>query len=196
MPVEVDALGLGRFASDWSGDGRSMMFVVGGRAIARSDIWIAPVADPRKARALLDSRFIETHGRFAPTGRWVAYASNEAGQLNVYVDRFPERDAKRLVSTDGGGWPRWARDGSEIFYLSPDNRLMSVAVQMTGDKLDFAAPRPLFTLRPRPPARLDAYPYDVSPDGRRFVINALAEDTGSAVITLVFNWATGMTTRR
>ena len=135
-------------------------------------------------------------GASHPTGRWVAYASNEGGQLEVYVDRFPERDAKRLVSTGGGGWPRWARDGSEIFYLSPDNRLMTAAVQINGDTLDVAAPRPLFTLRPRPPARLDAYPYDVSPDGRRFVVNSLVDDTGSAVITLVFNWTTGLTSRR
>ncbi len=196
VPVEADTLGLGRFASDWSSDGRAIMYIAGGRAIARSDIWMAPVADPRKAHALLDSGFVETHGRFAPTGRWVAYASNESGQLEVYVDRFPERDAKRLVSTGGGGWPRWSRDGSEIFYLSPDNRLMTAAVRITGDKLDVAAPRPLFTLRPRPPARLDAYPYDVSPDGRRFVVNSLVDDTGSAVITLVFNWTTGLTSRR
>ena len=72
------------------------------------------------------------------------------GPAEVYVDRFPERDAKRLVSTGGGGWPRWARDGSEIFYLSPDNRLMAVAVQINGDTLDVAAPRPLFTMSPRP----------------------------------------------
>ena len=196
VPVEADALGLGRFASDWSRDGRSMMFVAGGRAIARSDIWIAPVADPGKAHALLNSDFVETHARFAPTGRWVAYTSNEGGQLDVYVDRFPERDAKRLVSVGGGGWPRWARDGSEIFYLSPDNRLMTAAVHVNGNTLDVAAPRQLFTLRPRPPARLDAYPYDVSPDGRRFVVNTLAEDAGSAAITLVFNWATGVTPRR
>jgi Tol biopolymer transport system component len=196
VPVEADALGLGAFASDWSRDGRSLMYVVGGRAIARSDIWVAAVADPRKAHALLHSRFVETHGRFAPKGRWVAYASNEGGQLEVYVDRFPERDAKRLVSTGGGGWPRWARDGSEIFYLSADNRLMAVAVQIKGDTLDIAAPRPLFTMRPRPPARLDAYPYDVSPDGRRFVVNALVDEAGSAVITLVFNWTTGVTSGR
>lgn len=196
VPFDVDALGLGRYAADWSRDGRTLMYVGGGRAIARSDIWTAPIADSRKAQALLDSGFVETQGRFAPSGRWLAYASNETGQLEVYVDRFPERDAKRLVSTGGGGWPRWSRDGREIFYLSPDNRLMAAAVHASGDTLEVASPHPLFTLRPRPPARLDAYPYDVSPDGRRIVVNALVEDTGSAAITLVFNWATGMTTRR
>lgn len=156
---------------------------------------MAPIASPQEARALLDSTFVETHGRFAPGGRWFVYASNETGQLEVYVDRFPERGAKRLISTSGGGWPRWASDGSEIFYLSPDNQLMVVAVHATRDRLDIAAPRPLFAIRPRPPVRLDAYPYDVSPDGQRFVVNTLMEDTTSTTITLVLNWTGGLTKR-
>ena len=96
------------------------------------------------------------------------YASNETGQLEVYVDRFPELRAKRLVPTSGGGWPRWKKDGSEIVYLSSDNYLMTVAVHATRDRLHVGAPRLLFAVRPRPPVRLDAYPYDMSPDGQRF----------------------------
>jgi hypothetical protein len=72
---------------------------------------------------------------------------------------------------------------------------MAVAVQATPDRLDIAAPRPLFALRPRPPVRLDAYSYDVSPDGRRFVVNTLIEETTSTAITLVLNW-TGSLTKR
>jgi Tol biopolymer transport system component len=194
-PIEVDNLGLGRFAADWSRDGRYIMYIGGGRAISRSDLWVAPVAAPREARALLDSPFVETHGRFAPDGRWFAYASNETGQLEVYVDRFPDRGAKRIVSTQGGRWPRWARDGTELFYLSPDNQLMAVAMEPARDRLDIGVPRPLFALRPRPPIRLDAYPYDVSPDGRRFVVNTLTDDTTSRAITVVLNWTTGLAKR-
>jgi eukaryotic-like serine/threonine-protein kinase len=110
----------------------------------------------------------------------------------VYVDRFPERGGKRLVSAGGGGWPRWSGRGDEIFYLSTDNRLMSAAVRATGDRLQVAAPRPLFTLRPRPAARLDAYAYDVVPDGSRFVVNTLTEDTTPTAITLVLNWTAAL----
>lgn len=78
------------------------MYIGGGRAISRSDLWVAPVAAPREARSLLDSRFVETQARFSPDGRWFAYTSNETGQFEVYVDRFPDRGAKRLVSTQGG----------------------------------------------------------------------------------------------
>jgi eukaryotic-like serine/threonine-protein kinase len=191
-PIEVDKLGLGRFASDWSRDGRYIMYVGGGRAIARSDLWVAPVSRTEDARAFLDSTFIETHGRFAPREPWLAYASNETGQLEVYVDRFPDLGAKRLVSTRGGRWPRWASDGRELFYISPENQLMAVAITATPDRLDIGVPRPLFAVRPRPPVRLDAYPYDVSPDGQRFVVNALMEDTASTAITLTLNWADGI----
>ena len=194
--LEVDTLGFGRFAADWSRDGRHIMYIGGGRAIARSDLWVAPVASARSARALLESAFVETHGRFAPGGRWFVYTSNETGTLEVYADRFPERGAKRLVSMGGGGWPRWAGKGNEILYLSADNHLMSAAVQATADRLHVGAPRPLFALRARPPARLDAYCYDVSPDGRRFVVNTLIEDTTPTAITLVLNWTAALAERR
>jgi eukaryotic-like serine/threonine-protein kinase len=194
-PLEVDNLGLGRFAADWSADGRHIMYVGGGRAITRSDLWVAPVASPREARALLDSNFVETQGRFAPGGRWFAYASNETGRLEVYVDRFPERGAKRLVSTQGGRWPRWRRDGTELFYLSPDGQLMAVAMKPAMDRLDIGPPRALFEIRARPPVRLDAYSYDVTPDGQRFVVNTLMEDAVSNSITVVLNWTAGLPKR-
>jgi Tol biopolymer transport system component len=191
VPLDVDNLGLGRYAADWSRDGRYIVYVGGGRAISRSDLWVAPMAAPREARALLDSPFVETHGRIAPGGWWFAYASNETGQLEVYVDRFEGRGAKALVSTKGGRWPRWARDGSELFYVAADNQLMSVAIKTSGDRIEVGAPRVLFAIRPRPPVRLDAYPYDVSPDGQRFVVNTLVEDAASSTITVVHNWTSG-----
>jgi hypothetical protein len=72
---------------------------------------------------------------------------------------------------------------------------MAVAINTATDRLDLAVPRPLFTIRPRPSVRLDAYPYDVSPDGQRFVVNTLVEETTSTAITLVLNWAVGLTKR-
>ena len=72
---------------------------------------------------------------------------------------------------------------------------LAVAITGTPDRLGIGVPRPLFAVRPRPPVRLDAYPYDVSPDGQRFVVNALMEDTASTAITLALNWADGLTNR-
>ena len=149
---------------------------------------MAPLSSPKTARPLLESAFVETHGRFAPHGPWFAYASNETGQLEVYVDRFPDLGDKRLVSTKGGRWPRWSSDGRELIYVSPENQLMAVDVKAIAGRLDVGVPRPLFTIRPRPAVRLDAYPYDVSRDGQRFIVNTLVEDTASTAITVVLNW--------
>jgi Tol biopolymer transport system component len=195
VSIEVDDLGLGRFAADWSRDGRDILYIGGGRAISRSDLWVAPVASPQEARALVDSPFVETHGRFSPDGRWFAYASNETGRLEVYVDRFPNRGAKRLVSTQGGLWPRWARDGTELLYVSPENQLIAVPIKTHRDRLEIGISHGLFAIRPRPAVRLDAYPYDVSPDGQQFVVNTLVDDTTSTTITVVINWTAGLPER-
>jgi len=153
------------------------------------------MSSSRNARAVLESAFIATHGRFAPHSPWFAYASNETGPLEVYIDRFPDLGARRLVSTNGGRWPRWSRDEKELFYISPENRLMAVAVNATPGRMAIGVPHPLFTIHPRPPVRLDAYPYDVTSDGQRFVVNTLMEDTTATAITVVLNWADGLTKR-
>ena len=82
-----------------------------------------------------------------------------------------------------------------MFYVSPENRLMAVTINATRDRLEVGVPRPLFAIRPRPPVRLDAYPCDVSPDGRRFAVNSLMEDTSSTTITVVLNCTDGLTKR-
>jgi Tol biopolymer transport system component len=189
--IDVDTVGQGRFATDWSGDDRFLVYVGGGRAIATSDLWVAPVESPRQARPFLGSSFIETHGRVAPGGDWLVYTSNESGRMEVYAERFPERGARRIVSTGGGGWPRWSRDGREIFYLAPGDELMAVEVRATRDRLDVSPARRLFAVRARAPVRLDAYGYDVSPDGRRFLVNTLVDDPAQTTITLVLNWTAG-----
>jgi dipeptidyl aminopeptidase/acylaminoacyl peptidase len=185
--LETDQAGLGRYAADWSRDDRFVLYVAGGRAIARSDLWLASFAEPRQARALLDSQFVETQGRIAPTGDWLAYTSNESGRLDVYVDRFPGLGDKRVVSHDGGSWPRWARDGRELYYVTPGGDLMASTIRREDGRPEFSVPRPLFALGARAPARLDAYPYDVLPDGR-FVVNRLTAAPGTSMITVVLNW--------
>jgi serine/threonine protein kinase len=194
-PIEADTFRQGRFASDWSRDDRYLAYIGGGRAIATSDLWVAPVENPRHARPFVNSPFVETHGRIAPTGDWLLYTSNETSRMEVYADRFPDGGAKRIVSTEGGGWPRWSPDGTEIYYLSPDNALMAAAVRTTPERLDVSVPRRLFEVQPRPPVRLDAYAYDVAPGGRRFLVNTLVEDPTSTVITLVLNWTANATRR-
>ena len=81
--------------------------------------------------------FNEDIGSFSPDGRWVAYDSDESRRKEVYVVPSPAAlsgaGGKRQISTTGGSYPRWRRDGREIFYIGPDNRLMVVEVNIAGD---------------------------------------------------------------
>jgi Tol biopolymer transport system component len=186
-PFETDREGIGRFAADWSRDDRAILYVAGGRAIVRSDLFMAPPAAPGEARALLSSAYVETQGRIAPGGGWMVYTSNETGRLEVYVDRFPALGDKRRASVDGGAWPRWSADGRVLYLVTPGGDLMMAQARATGDRLEISAPRRLFPLAARAPGRLDAYAYDVLPDGR-FVVNRLPAEPGTSAITIVLNW--------
>lgn len=184
--------GLGKFQASWSPDGRYLLYVAGGGAIARSDLWVLPLFGERKPFPLLQTTFVETQGQFSPDGRWIAYASSESGQLEVYVAPFPGPGGKKRVSSAGGSYPRWRRDGKEIFYLASDNTLTAATVTGGPAGFEAGAVRPLFKVRPRPAVRLDAYPYDVSSDGQRFLVNTFVEEAPSMSITLFVNWTTGL----
>ena len=148
------------------------------------DTWVVPLTGDRTPRKVLGSKFNESQGQFAPSGKWFAYVSDESGQPQVYVQAFPEPAQRVQVSTTGGIQPRWGADGRELFYLAPDGTLMTVSVR-AGETLTTDAPRPLFG------TRLDfgslRQTYAVSPDGQRFL---LLQPTGSGtpMLTVVLNW--------
>jgi Tol biopolymer transport system component len=179
---------LGKFPASWSPDGQWLVYVAGGGIIGRSDLWVVPLVGDRKPAPFLQAPYIETHGQFSPDGRWIAYSSNETGQFEVYVTSFPRAGGKWRVSPAGGRWPRWRRDGTEIFYLAADDTLTSVPVKAAGAVFNAGAIRPLFRARPRPLRRLDAYHYDLSPDGRRVLVNTFVDDPTAQAVTLVVNW--------
>jgi len=171
-----------------SQDGAFLAYVGGGGILRRSDIWVLALTGDRRAFPLLETPFVESQPQFSPDGQWLAYMTNESGRQEVYVRPY-SRDGERLqASTAGGGWPRWRRDGKEIYYLAPDRTLVAVPVTRQGSRLELGAGRPLFTVRTRPQARLDAYNYDVSADGRRFLVNTFVEQSTAAAINIVINW--------
>jgi len=132
----------------------------------------------------------ESQGQFSPDGRFVVYASDESGTIEVYVQTFPAADAKWQISKDGGGDPRWRRDGKEILYLSPDGTMMSAAVR-TAPSFRAEAPRPLFRCRLRP---TDFWyygsmaSYDVSADGQRFLLSNPIGERPIPPINVIVNW--------
>ncbi len=177
---------LGKFNASSSPDGRFLMYVGGGGVIGRSDIWVLSLFGERKPAPFLETRFLESQGQFSPDGRWVAFMSSKSGEPEVYVTPFPGSDTEQQVSTAGGSVPRWNRNGKEIFYLAPDNILRVTPVNGQTSRFDVGTGRPLFSIHPRP-ARLDAYPYDVTSDGQRILVNTFVDEV-TPPISLIVNW--------
>jgi len=133
---------------------------------------------------VIASRFNEVAPQLSADGHWLAYMSDLSGSLNVYIEPFPPRGAKYQVSTGGGYQPRWRRDGNELFYRVGDDRLVSVTVRPTAQGLEISTPTPLFQIRL---ALAGGVQYDVSPDGRKFLMN-VSKLEGARPLTLVTNW--------
>ena len=171
---------------DWSKDGRLVLCEIS--TDGQSDLWIVPVSAPQRRSAFLDSRAHEMQGQFSPDGKWIAYTSNESGSHEVYVRRYPERDAKWRVSTGGGAQPRWRGDGAELFYLAPDGALMAADVKKNGVGLETGRPQMLFNTGIRGMFVDRRNHYVVTEDGQRFLVNQMGEDDTTAPITVSTNW--------
>jgi len=135
------------------------------------------------------SPFNKTQAQVSPDGRWIAYTSYESGRDEVYVDRFPVPGDRQQVSSAGGVQPRWSREGHELFYVAPDQRLTAVAVETPGT-LRIRSATPLFKVPSLAQGSQSiglATLYAVSPDGRRFLC-VLPPERADAPITLVLDW--------
>jgi serine/threonine-protein kinase len=157
-----------------------------------SDLFVLPLEGERQSRPLLATPFDELNAEVSHEGHWLAYESNESGRPEIYVRPFPNVDADRkLVSTNGGTQPLWARDGRELFYESM-GALMRVPVK-TGSTFELGTPDKVFDglYNARPGGALGRM-YDVTRDGQRFLvikeIRGTDERPPSARFILVQNW--------
>lgn len=172
-----------KHATDWSLDGR---FIVYESKDQRTDwdLWTVPAHGDGQAAPFLRSDFAERLGRLAPNGRWMAYVSNESGRDEVYVRPFPASSGQWMISTAGGTEPRWRRNGEELFYLSADQKLISVPMK-THARLDHGIPQVLFETRM---GDQRIWGYDVTSDGQRFVVSLDVGDSTPAPINIALNF--------
>jgi len=171
-----------RYITDWSQDGKFITYREPVNGIYAT--WMLPLSGERKPYPFLQSQFPQISARFSPDVKWVAYCSNESGDLKVYVVPFPGPGGKWQVSTGSGCNPRWRRDGKELYYLSFDNKLIAADVKASGSSFEVGTLHTLFETPPNSNALVN---FDAAPDGQQFFF---ANEAGqpNAAITLVVNW--------
>ena len=170
---------------DWSRDGKYILEENNGDPKTGNDIWVLPLFGDRKPYPYLHTEFSERYAKLSPNGQWLAYVSDESKSNEVYVQTFPNPGGKWQVSTNGGSYPVWSRDGKELFFIGADQKLMAVEIK-GGAKFEAGLPKPLFDVH----INNDGW-YDVSKDGRFLIPNQIGQAT-SAPMTVVLNWTAGL----
>jgi len=171
---------------DCSSDGRFLLYEDVSPKSA-GDLWVLSLSGSKSGIPLVNSARRESQGTFSPDVKFVAYASDETGRPEIYVQTFPDASLGRWqISTNGGMMPAWRGDGKELFYLTLDRKLIAVN---TSNGFPASSSNVLFT---NVPVRTNIFPgikqYAVPPDGQRFLINAPVEDPSRASITVIYNW--------
>jgi eukaryotic-like serine/threonine-protein kinase len=155
------------------------------------DLLFVPLNKETRLETLFQGAGVERNPAVAPTGRFIAYNSDESGRSEVYVRPLPNAGSRKWqVSTESGFGPLWTRGGTEIVYQDNQGRMMAVAVRSDGNEPDFSRPKELFKVAPGGFFGLDRH-WDVDANGERFlfVVNDdTAEETGTLQLILIQNW--------
>jgi eukaryotic-like serine/threonine-protein kinase len=177
---------------DWSRDGRFVLFTrVNAQGRTDRDIWVMPTEKGRASYPLFEAALNQDFPRFSRSGRLISYQTDDSGRNKVFVMPYPDSGNRWEVSPDGGAQPIWRADGRELFYVAPDNTIMSVDVREDKTTVEFGTPRPLFQARIAiVPARQPSWMWDVAPDGQRFLF--ILDKDDNAPVTLVTNWRSVM----
>lgn len=171
-----------KYLNDWSPDGKLLVFQQAPQGI--NEIWMVSASGEGKPFPVPQAQSPAIASTFSPNGKWLSYCSSETGDQKVYVVPFPGPGGKWQVSSGGGCYPRWRRDGKELFYLSPDNKFMAAEVRADGSTFAIGAVHALFETRMY---RAIFGGYDVAADGQSFVV-AYEPGQPNVAITLVENW--------
>jgi Tol biopolymer transport system component len=181
---------LGQFPQSWSPDGAWLLYQRGSGPL-NNDLWLLPLDGDRasttsKPKPLVATPFNESFGRLSPDGRWIAYASNESGRNEIYVQPFSGPVGRWQISTDGGNQPAWSGNGTELFYRNGD-RIMTVPVT-SGASFVAGTPRMLFqgTYDPL---------FAVARDGQRFLMIKGDPQASPRTLNVVLDWFSELTAK-
>jgi serine/threonine protein kinase/Tol biopolymer transport system component len=182
-------------AESWSRDGRFLLYDLFDPK-TKYDIWVLPLEGEKKPVPFLVTQFNEGDARFSPDGHWVAYDSDESGNLEIYVRSFAMNSAETAVEA-GGKWrisngygiePRWRGDGRELYYRSQDGQVMAVEIA-TNPEFRPGKPQPLgFAVGT---GVASEYMWDSTADGRRFLVAApktAPKNNRPEQFTVILNW--------
>ncbi len=171
-----------QWAEHWSADGKWFFYSQTDSA-SKVSLWALPLDGDREPFVVVDLPAVYDEPQLSPDGRWLAYTSNESGRFEVYVQPFRRQGERWRHSTDGGGQPKWRRDGRELYYFTLDGRLMTASVQPNGEP---GPPRVLFPVPWRPDPILDQFA--VTGNGQRFLIITPIRSDRTARIGVVSDW--------
>jgi Tol biopolymer transport system component len=173
--------------SDWMPDGRGLIAT---RTMpeTREDLWLVPTEGHGEPRPLIATPFADVQGTVSPDGRWMAYASDESGQFDIYVERIEDRSpgpgTRERVSSGGGSDPRWSRNGQELFFRR-GSQIHAATPALGRGPNALAATSMLFD------TKVGLRTFDVAPDGRRFLVNLPASPASAGPATVIVNWPRG-----
>jgi Tol biopolymer transport system component len=185
-PKEIYKASGAWFPTDVSSDGRFLLIDGSGGTGTRKEIWVVPLNGEGDPYAFGATRASKNDGRFSPDGKWIAYASDASADWQIYVEEFPGPGERIQVSLRGGYNPVWAPDGKSLFFqkwatAARSNEIMVVDLA-TPEDFDNPSPRLLFDTK-------DSFSgFDVAPDGKRFLLKLVPEDTPPSHVIL--NWDT------
>lgn len=174
---------------EWSPDGKTILFEHNGED--NEHLWALPLADEGAGEpfAILASPFREMHADLSPDGKWLAYASDETGTLQVYVMGWPGLQGKWQITRDGGSMPRWSGDGREMFFMNEKREILAVGVRPHAADFRIGEPAVLFSTRLDRPFSIRTHQFSVTEDGQRILVfePPASADAEDPVVTLVQN---------
>ena len=174
--------------TQWTPDGGSIVFQTTGSN--RIDTMLIPLDEPRTPTPVLQSPFNEEQAELSPDGRWISFTSDQSGRPEVYVQNYPALSEKWQISTNGGADAQWRRDGTELFFIAADHKLMAVALER-GATFEPNIPTTLFQTRVTGLTDVRTH-YQVTADGQRFLVNTIGVADRGAPIQVVLNWPEGI----